>query len=364
MSGESFLGLDIGGQSIKGIRLGVEGRVLAEASRTTPASGGAAAVLGAVRELVAELVQSCLQGGGPRSEAAVGSRGADFGGRVLAVGVGTPGGVDASGRIVGEAANIPGWVGTALGDEVGKMAGAPCGVRNDGNLAAYAEWAVRAGKSRALLFIGLGTGIGGGFVEDGHLLGGCDDRALEIGHIVIEPAGRPCACGVRGCSEAYAAGPSIGRIAADFALGRDAVTGSLLRGDFPEFSGSGLATLARRGERLNAREVYAAYSAKDPLALAVDDIVAEALARTAATGMAILAPDLVVFGGGVIAGAPHLAAEVARRVPRYVYKDAWADCRFETALLAHRAGLLGAALYGASLVMEKERLLALAKKAL
>lgn len=355
MSGESFLGLDIGGQSIKGIRLSSRGRVEAEISRPTPATEGAEAVLRALRSAIDELLR-----GGP----------------VSAVGVGTPGGVDARGTIVGEAANIPGWIGTALGAATEAMAQAPCGVRNDGNLAAYAEWAVRSGRSKALLFVGLGTGIGGGFCEGGRLLGGCDDRALEIGHIVIEPEGRLCACGIRGCSESYAAGPSIGRIASELALGDVPAGDSLMRrasvayrasalcGRAPAFPDSALAVRARRGERLNARDVYEAYASGDALALAVDDIAAEALARTVAAGMAILAPDWVVFGGGVIEGAPHLQRLVAERVPSHVYGNAWSGCSFGNAMLRHRSGLLGAALYGASRVMPREDVLALAEKVL
>ncbi len=355
MSGVSYLGLDIGGQSIKGIRLGSDGRVEAQIARVTPAREGAKSVLRALGSAVEELLR-----GGP----------------VWAVGVGTPGGVDARGCIVGEAANIPGWIGTDLGVEVEKMAGAPCGVRNDGNLAAYAEWAVRSGMSKALLFVGLGTGIGGGFCEEGRLLGGCDDRALEIGHIVIEPEGRLCACGIRGCSEAYAAGPSIGKIASELARDDVPAGDSLIRrargsgmaagpnGLRSLFPGSRLADRARAGEVLNAREVYEALAAGDALAIAADDVAAEALARTVAAGMAILAPDSVVFGGGVIAGAPHLVERVARRVPRYVYGNAWAGCAFGNAMLGHRSGLLGAALYGASRVIARDEVLELAGKVL
>ncbi|HWP67780.1 MAG TPA: ROK family protein, partial [Rectinemataceae bacterium] len=322
-----FAGLDIGGQSIKGIVLDEKGSVRREASRVTPSSSGAEAVLDAVHVVVNELLQA---------------------GALASVGVGTPGGVDREGVIVGMAANISGWYGTRLGDAVSSMAGAPCGVRNDGNIAAYAEWAARGGRAKALLFAGLGTGIGGGYVEDGRILGGCDDRALEIGHFVIEPEGRLCVCGVRGCSEAYASGLSIGKIAYALARGEDAGLGSLARAAgnepsspvvpgalIPSFPGSGLAARARSGELLNAKEVYDAYSLGDTLALAVDAIEAESLARTVATALALLAPDLVVLGGGVILGAPHLPGRVAEIVPRYVYSDAWKHCRFEAARLSH-----------------------------
>jgi glucokinase len=341
---ELYAGLDIGGQSIKGIILDKEGNVRREVSRVTPASEGATAVLRVVSEVVAELSGA---------------------GSIASVGVGTPGGVDRDGVMVGMSANIKGWYGTRLGEEVAVMARAPCGVRNDGNIAAYAEWAVRAGRSKALLFIGLGTGIGGGFIEEGRILSGCDDRAVEIGHIIVEPGGRHCVCGVDGCSEAFASGPSIGRVAVALARGETAGLGTLARAAAtpPSFAGSGLAARALTGEPLNAREVYDAFSAGDELAIAADAIAAEALARATAIGLAMYAPDTVVFGGGVIAGAPHLPSRVAAIVPQRVYSDAWRTCKFETALLFHRAGLLGAAFYGASLVESREDLLILASRA-
>ena len=356
-----FAGLDIGGQSIKGIVLDEGGEVRREASAATPSSKGARAVLDAVHSVVAELLKA---------------------GALASVGVGTPGGVDRDGVIVGMSANIEGWYGTRLKDAVSSMAEAPCGVRNDGNIAAYAEWAARGGRSKALLFAGLGTGIGGGFIEEGRIFGGCDDRALEIGHIVVEPEGRLCACGVRGCSEAYASGLSIGKIALALARGEDAGLGSLARAAglppfvqenspspapepaAPPFRDSALAARARSGEPLNAREVYEAYAKGDPLAAAADAIAAESLARALAISLATLAPDLVVLGGGVILGAPHLPGMVAKLVRRYVYIDAWKNCGFEAARLSHRAGLLGAAFYGASLVSEESELLAFAGRAI
>lgn len=340
-------GIDIGGQSIKGIALDEEGALRAESVRRTPARTGSEDVLGAIAEVIGEL----------RTH-----------GSLVSVGVGTPGGVDEGGVIVGMAANISGWHGTRLGERIAALAGAPCGVRNDGNLAAYAEWAIRGGESRALFFMGLGTGIGGGFVEHGRILSGCDDRAVEIGHVVVEPAGRHCVCGIDGCAEAFASGPSIGRIATDLALGRDPGVGSLASRsgvalDEGGWSGSGLAALAKQGEPLNALEVYQAYAQGDRLALLVDAIAAEALSRAAATGLAMFAPDTLVLGGGVVAGAPHLVGHIASRVRELIYPDGWKHCRFEAAILSHKAGLLGAALYGAGLVDSREALFALALKA-
>jgi glucokinase len=329
MSGNegAFIGLDIGGQSIKGLRLERSGQVSLRAVKTTPASSGREAALEVVRSVLAELIAP---------------------GPVASVGIGAPGGVDKAGRIVGEAANIPGWAGTALGAEVQAASGVPSFVRNDGNLAAYAEWAVRGGSSRAFLFVGLGTGIGGGYIEDGRILSGVNDKALEIGHVIVYPNGRPCACGRSGCVEAYASGPSIGRVAVDLAGRYD----------------TALAVAARAGARINAREVYVALDLGDELAIAAHAAAAEALARAIGAAIALLAPDTVVLGGGVLAGAKSLVADVAAMAPGFVYAAASEGLRFEAALLGPEAGLLGAALYGASHKLIREELFELAKQAL
>jgi glucokinase len=324
----AFVGLDIGGQSIKGFRLERDGSISARATRPTPASSGSKAVLAEIASLLAELRSS---------------------GAIVAVGAGTPGGVDLSGRIAGDAVNISGWRGTELGAAVARASGAPAYVRNDGNIAAYAEWAVRGGSSRALLFVGLGTGIGGGYIEEGCILGGVDDKAVEIGHLIVYPGGRLCACGRPGCVEAYAAGPSIGRLATEMA---------------PRFD-SPLALAARKGPAgaINAREVYEALAAGDTLAVEVNAIAVEALSRAIGAALAFLAPDTVVLGGGVIKGAVRLVDEVAATAPQFVYAAASEGVRFERALLGPEAGLLGAALYGASRSLSKEGLFDLAEKA-
>ncbi|MFZ2782022.1 MAG: ROK family protein [Rectinemataceae bacterium] len=330
----AHLGIDIGGQSIKGIRLESSGRISLRATRITPARGGAKAVLAALSDLIGELLDP---------------------GPVLSAGIGTPGAVDRRGRIAGDAVNIPGWKGTSLGDAVSAWAKVHAVVRNDGNLAAYAEWAVRAGSSDSLLFVGLGTGVGGGFVERGVLLGGVDDKAVEIGHVVVYPDGRLCGCGVRGCVEAYASGPSIGRLAADMAAAYDSPLARELRGT----DGAGKTFTAP-----DAIRVYRAYAENDALAVAVDAVVVESLSRGCATGLAMLAPDCVVLGGGVLRGAGHLVGAVAKGLKGKVYPSALNGCRVEAALCGHEAGLWGAALYGAATVLDETALYRLSERLL
>jgi len=328
----SYIGLDIGGLSVKGIRLDPDGSVSGIVSRPTRGAEGADAVLGAVRSVLRELAGH---------------------GAVAAVGAGTPGAIDERGRIAGEAVNIPGWMGVDLRSAIETEIEAPVLIRNDGNMAAYGEWAARGGAARALLFVGLGTGIGGGFVENGRILGGIDDRAVEIGHVMIRPGGRLCTCGQHGCVEAYASGLSIGNMATELAREPDSAwAGSLLARE-----------LRNSGRHADAHEVYKAFAQGDALAKEVHARAADALAHATAMALAFLASDCVVFGGGVMAGAGALVGDVASRVPQYVYPTAYRDCRFELTLLGPAAGLLGAALYGASGQLSRDELFYLARAA-
>jgi glucokinase len=343
------IGLDIGGQTIRCIALDAKLNRVSEASIVTPAREGSLAVLAAIRSVIDMAAEE---------------------GTIISVGAGTPGGVDSQGVIVGMAANIAGWFGTHLGEYISSAAGGvPAVVRNDGNMAAFGEWVARKGSSRALVYIGLGTGIGGGYIEGGRILGGCDDRALEIGHFAIEPGGRSCVCGAQGCAEAYGSGPSIGRIAMDLALGKDPALGSLDKtgtlqnpGLDKNFNNSQLAAAIRSGLHANAKDVYEAYAKGDALALFVDFLATEALSRMTATALAVLAPDLVVLGGGVIRGATHLPSSIKKRMPSLVYEDAWRHCGFEQSLLSHEAGLYGAAWYGAALVASSQDVIESASK--
>ena len=193
--GGAYLGLDIGGQSIKGIRLESDGRV----SRRAAADAG--------------LV------GGARRPRCRGRCPADLaeGGTAATVGAGTPGGVDPNGSVAGEAANIPaGRRRPPIGDRAGDGApGFRAQRRQPGRLR-------RMGGEGRLLARAALRRPGHGHRWRLHRRRGAssaasDDKALEIGHVIVYPEGRKCACGRSGCVEAYASGPSIGRIAVEMA---------------------------------------------------------------------------------------------------------------------------------------------------
>ena len=138
---------------------------------------------------------------------------------VVACGVGSGGPMEPGGEAVSPL-NIPGWRGFPLRARLAELTGVPTFVDNDAKALALAEgWRGAAvGRSDYIAMV-VSTGVGGGIVLDGRLLEGRLGNAGHIGHVVVEPDGRPCACGGRGCLEAEASGMSIAA-----ATGRPAAT--------------------------------------------------------------------------------------------------------------------------------------------
>ncbi|MCZ4121842.1 ROK family protein [Streptomyces sp. H39-S7] len=209
-------------------------------------------------------------------------------GPVTAVGVAMPATLDGTGRVV-TWPNRPSWEGLALRAELCALlpdVPAP-GIRtaDDGDLAALAE--AEAAGVRNLVYLGVGTGVGGGLVLDGRLCPGPERGSCEVGHLVVDRAGRRCDCGRRGCVQSVASGPAILRRAAE-----------LRGGDVP---------FAELGPALEAGEEWALEAVRES---------ASALA-SAVIGLSELThPELAVIGGGFAAAIPGFVPAVARQVER------------------------------------------------
>ncbi len=178
-------------------------------------------------------------------------------------------------------------------------------VDNDGNCALWAEWVSGAAQgTRDAVLVTLGTGIGSGLVIGGRLVRGANGMAGEPGHTTVDPNGPPCPCGRRGCWERYASGAGLARMARDAAEAGhlDSVLGAV-----------GDDAAAIRGE-----DVVAGARAGDAEAQAVLDDVAWWTALGLANLIAVLDPEVIVLGGGLIDAADLWLDEVRRRLPELV----------------------------------------------
>ena len=221
---------------------------------------------------------------------------ADAGARledVAAIGIGVPGRVDSASGDVAFAVNL-GWQHLPLGRRLEDALGIRCIVENDVRAAAVGlHLGQTFGTTDDLVYLGIGTGISAGVVLDGRLHRGVRGLAGEIGHVVLDPDGAPCACGLRGCFETIAAGAGIARAAREAAAG-----GPTTLADLPDPT---------------AVDVFAAAAAGDEAATRIVDRAAAAIARIVHELVLASDVELVVLGGGISrAGEPLLERVRAR----------------------------------------------------
>jgi len=182
--------VDIGGTKIAVGVVNGEGRVLARAEAPTDPDHYGNGV-----ESIARMLRE-----------AAGKAGAEISG----VGIGSTGPVDPLRGEFGDVDFLPGWRGKNLVADLEKIFKVRAALENDGDAAALAEAGWGAGRNRTrLIYITVGTGIGGGIIFDGKLYRGVDGAHPEVGHQVVDPAGPQCSCGFRGCWESLAAGPAM-----------------------------------------------------------------------------------------------------------------------------------------------------------
>jgi len=310
------IGVDLGGTNLKLALLDGENRI---AARLTVPTGGADGH-GAVIERMIEGVRALL--------------GENASIDVAGIGVGVPGEVDMGAGITGDLPNLPGrWRNVPVGPAIAEAIGLPVGMINDAKAFALAEYRLgaAAGADTALC-VTVGTGIGGAVIAHGRIVYGAGGLAGEIGHLILQPEGPRCTCGNLGCAETLANGPAIvGEAVRRVVQGFTTSLSSMCEGDLnlitPEF-------------------VTRAADAGDLVAMDVIDRAGGWLGITLAGAIALLAPEVIVIGGGVApAGGRYFRAaeEVARSHTGVIDISRVA---FRPANLGYEAGVIGAALVG------------------
>jgi glucokinase len=235
-----------------------------------------------------------------------------------AVGIAIPGEVDAEGRCW-RLTNVPGFTGIHIAEELSRrLNGCPIAVENDATSAALGERLYGHGREHpSFLMVTLGTGIGAGLVLGHMLYPGANGFAGEFGHLNIDQASDapPCACGQRGCVEAYAGTKALIRRFQE--LGGPAVDEVLP-----------IATSARRGDAA-ALEVFAG--------------MGEGLGRGLAAVQNLLDLNAIVFTGGVSSSFDLIEPRLRSALKRHAFAPPLADVPLLVSELGERAGILGAA---------------------
>ena len=239
-----------------------------------------------------------------------------------------PGTVLSAENKVIDAPNLHAIEGIPLKDELEERTGLTATVENDANAAAWGEFRFGAGSEvDHLIFLTLGTGVGGGVISHGILLRGAQGAGGELGHVTIQATGPRCGCGNRGCLEALASGTAIQRRAREVANQRPASALGRL-GIERQVLGEDVTELAREG---------------DEAAISVLEETGTWLGIGLAGFVNVFNPKVVAIGGGVV-GAGDLILEPARRE---VHLRAMSPARdfveIKEATLGPESGVLGAA---------------------
>src|SRR5215471_7158173 len=246
---------------------------------------------------------------------------AKMGQAVTGIGIGSTGPVDPIRGEFGDVDFLPGWRGKNLVRDLEDRFKLRAALENDGDAAALAEAGWGAGRNRArLIYITVGTGIGGGIILDGELYRGVDGAHPEVGHQVIDPAGPQCSCGFRGCWESLAAGPAMVTWVESHAPD-----------DYPH----------RKG--ITARRICELAQQGDAVALQSVEHEAFYLGLGLANLINLFTPDAIVLSGSVMKSAPLFLdriREVIRQGCRFVPAE---KTELTLASLGDDTNLIGAA---------------------
>jgi glucokinase len=218
--------------------------------------------------------------------------------KLSGIGIGATGPVDPIAGEFGDVDFLPGWRGKNLVRDLESAFHLQAAIENDGDAAALAEASWGAGRNRTrLIYITVGTGIGGGIILDGKLYRGVDGAHPEVGHQVLDSSGPECSCGFRGCWESLAAGPAMvawmERHAPAAYLHRQGITAKKI------------CDLARQG---------------DELALQAVEHEAHYLGLGIANLISMFTPDAIVLSGSVMKSADLFMERILRVVRK--------GCRF------------------------------------
>ncbi|MBO8193753.1 ROK family transcriptional regulator [Streptomyces oryzae] len=309
--GLRFLGVDIGATSIDVAVTNPELEILGHLNQPMDVREGPVAVFDQVLAMVAKLRDTGVAEG--------------FDG----AGIGVPGPVRFPEGVPVAPPIMPGWDGFPVREALSQELGCPVMVDNDVNLMAMGEMQAGVARSvRDFFCVKIGTGIGCGIVAGGEVHRGTTGSAGDIGHIQVEPEGRQCACGNRGCLEAYFGGAALARDAEQAAR----------EGRSPE-----LARLLEENGRLGAADIATAASAGDGTSL---DLIRDGGARVGQVIAGLVSffnPGLVVIGGGVTGLGHTLLASIRTQVYRQSLPLATGNLPIVLGELGQVAGVTGAA---------------------
>ncbi len=304
------LAVDLGGTNLRVAVVGTDGSLSHRQQAPTEAERGPDSVL----RRMADLIQSVARDANLPDDAPVG--------------IASPGPINPREGIVYFTPNLPGWRNVPLGPRIEELTGRPTVTANDANCAGLGEVAFGAGQgSSDVIYLGLGTGVGGAVISGGHLVDGIRGLGAELGHMCVAMDGPRCTCGGIGCLESYVAGWAIAR---EGELAATTADGDAIR-------------RAAGGGGIHAGTIAAAARDGDEVARTLLARAGRALGVAIGTLTNIFNPQLVVIGGGVARIGDHLLQPAREIVSSHCFHAMREDLRIVDATLGDDGGLFGAA---------------------
>lgn len=240
------------------------------------------------------------------------------------IGIGCAGYVNPQTGIVTDADNLD-MKEIRFKEKLEQRLGLPVKVNNDVQAALIAEHLLGAGQGRHdIIYLTLGTGVGGAFLLDGSYYRGRDNGGAEIGHMIIHAGGRICCCGMRGCFEQYAS------------------ISALVREMKRAYSKAGR---VEESEQMNGKLAFAALRQADPLAWKIYRLFLKDLCIGLISLMNLFAPELIIIGGALSNEGEYFAGHINATLEKFqTYSKYFSHKKIELASLGNDAGIIGAAL--------------------
>ena len=234
---------------------------------------------------------------------------------IQSVGIGFPGFIQPNSKKIVSSPNLPGLSYFNLAGELSRILDLPFTLENDANVAAYGEYILADKPEGGLIYIGLGTGVGGGLVLDGKIFPGQQGCAMEVGHMIIEPNGRLCGCGNKGCMEQYASA-----------------------------SGIAISYFSATNKQCTAAQIAEFANLGDKDAIAAYTLAANALAQTLASVIKVVDVKNIVIGGGVAAAWSLMKQTFTQRFEADLISVLRSSIQIKISNANDKAGMLGAAM--------------------
>lgn len=303
-----YIGIDLGGTNLKMGIVDQSGKLITHINVPTEGKGAPEKAMVQIVHTARDLTNTA---GVPWEE-------------IEGVGIGLPGFLDLERGIIKSLTNLF-WENIPIRDRLEQEWKKPVRIDNDANVAALGEVWIGAGKGvDNVVCITLGTGVGGGIIVNGGLVHGANNSAGEIGHIVVNPNGVQCNCGLRGCLETISSASGMIRLA------KEAIS-------------EGKPTTLTQSSEISPKSIFEAAAAGDSVANRVIEQSVDALAEVLSALSVTINPDRFVIGGGVALAGDALLAPLRTAWKKKTVPHAREGTEIVPALLGNDAGMIGAA---------------------